>query len=344
MDDGLVDVLSLLGCCFVLYFVVYKVYPFFQWFYAFFIRQPKDLRKYGDWAIVTGGTDGIGKAYCIEFARAGMNVLLMSRNPAKCQAVEEELRAEFPKVQISHLAIDFGHFDAEKRELVRSTIANLDVGVLVNNVFQGQGHLAAGGFHYLHEANDEHVRGQVETNILSLLWMLRIVLGDEMQGMVSRKRGAIVNIGSMAGLRTFPVSTLYGCAKSYVNMLSRSMKAELASEHGIHVQCVNPLRVVTSMIAGIGDGKESLLWPTPQKFAKSAVRMIGYEAVTCGYWPHEVQKWGVMQAPQGSWDRSMAAQQIAAREGAIAYLKEHAASAEGGGAELQPVAEAPKAV
>ena len=45
--------------------------------YKFFFREGKELRKYGEWAVVTGATDGIGKAYAFQLAKQGLNVLLV---------------------------------------------------------------------------------------------------------------------------------------------------------------------------------------------------------------------------------------------------------------------------
>lgn len=51
-----------------------------------------DVRKLGEWAVVTGGTDGIGKAYAIELAKRGLKIFLLSRNSEKLQAVAKEIR------------------------------------------------------------------------------------------------------------------------------------------------------------------------------------------------------------------------------------------------------------
>merc|ERR1719203_17532 len=81
--------------------------------HAFFLRKGKRLSKYGEWAVVTGATDGIGRAYAMELARNGLSVLLISRTAEKLQEVEKELKEKYPKVQASHLAIDYSNFDAK---------------------------------------------------------------------------------------------------------------------------------------------------------------------------------------------------------------------------------------
>merc|ERR1711988_880091 len=59
------------------------------------ILGSKDLSKCGKWAIVTGATDGIGKAYCIELAKQGLNILLISRTESKLKECAEELESAY---------------------------------------------------------------------------------------------------------------------------------------------------------------------------------------------------------------------------------------------------------
>merc|ERR1719183_2613607 len=120
--------------CIILY-VAYTVgLPLARGFYAHFLRPAKKLTAYGQWAVVTGATDGIGRALCFEFARKGLDVVLISRTASKLDAVAAELRAKYPKREIASVAVDFsGGFDGAKRATVAAALAGLDVGVLANN-------------------------------------------------------------------------------------------------------------------------------------------------------------------------------------------------------------------
>merc|ERR1712061_852294 len=147
-------------------------------------------------------------------------------------------------------------------------IAGMDVGVLINNVGMSY-HFAR----YFHELRDEEVAGIVELNVNSTVWMTRIVLGDESCGMVQRRRGAIVNTSSGAGRATSPLLAEYSGAKSFIEMFSRGLKAELAS-YNIHVQAQAPLFVATKL-AKIR--KTSLSVPSPAAYARAAAARIGFE-------------------------------------------------------------------
>ena len=132
--------------------VAYKVaLPVLGGIYAHFVRPGKKLRKYGQWAVVTGATDGIGKALCFEFARRGLDVFLISRTESKLAEVEAELSAKYPNRSFKHLSVDYGGgFGAEKRSRVSAALAGLDVGVLANNV--GMSYPFTKYYHELSEA------------------------------------------------------------------------------------------------------------------------------------------------------------------------------------------------
>jgi len=67
--------------------------------YAKTLRPGKNLKKYGDWAVITGATDGIGEAIAFECARKGLSVLLLSRTESKLQATSKALSEKYPKVR-----------------------------------------------------------------------------------------------------------------------------------------------------------------------------------------------------------------------------------------------------
>ena len=98
--------------------------------------------RYGkdSWAVVTGGTDGIGKAAAIHLAREGFNIVLMSRTKAKLDAVAAELVAEGKQkgqdIKTKVIQIDFTKtFDADTfSKIYKDELKSLDISILVNNV------------------------------------------------------------------------------------------------------------------------------------------------------------------------------------------------------------------
>ena len=69
-------------------------------FYKYFVRPSKKLRKLGEWGVVTGATDGIGKAYAFKVAKQGLSVVLISRTKAKLVATADEIKAKYNGVEV----------------------------------------------------------------------------------------------------------------------------------------------------------------------------------------------------------------------------------------------------
>jgi len=243
--------------------------------YSAFIRPGKNIVKtFGQWVVVTGATDGIGKAIAFEVAKQGCNVLLISRTQKTLDEVCAQIRGQH-SVDVKTLAVDFSQFDDVARQKVSSAIADLDVGVLVNNV--GASYPYPEFFDDLDPALIQHL---IELNITSTTWMTKTVLG----GMIARKRGAIVNMASTAGLSTMPLLAIYSATKSYIQKFSEALDAEYTAK-GISVQCQVP-HFVTSKLSKIR--RSSLFVPTPKVFAVSSVKAIGYESVIVPHWSHRV--------------------------------------------------------
>ena len=273
---------ALLGGAVVLSFVANAC----SFVYGHFLRSGYNLKKkYGLWAVVTGATDGIGKGLAFEFAKKGHNVVLISRSKDKLAECAKELLEKYPKVEVKVLDIDYGNFDAAARARVVTLLNGLDIGVLVNNVGISYPYTK-----YFHELDDDRVTQLIDLNVDSTTWMTRIVL----PGMLARKRGAIVNMGSGAGVSVSPLLAQYGAAKSYVAMFSKALNAELKS-NGIHVQCQVPLFVATKL-AKIK--RASLFVASPSGYARAAVASIGYESLVSPFWSHAIQIWLLNVLPE----------------------------------------------
>ncbi|MED6187856.1 hypothetical protein PIB30_080441, partial [Stylosanthes scabra] len=173
-----------------------------------FLRSPKNLREYGSWAIITGSTDGIGKAMALELASKGINLLLLGRNPQKLEATSNEIiRQKNSNVEVKCLVVDFEKEDGEKMmKMVEEAIEGLDVGILVNNAG-----LAYPYARYFHEVDSNLMNGIIKVNVEGATWIIKAVI----QKMVDKKKGAIINIGSGSSLvvPSYPLVSLYAASK-----------------------------------------------------------------------------------------------------------------------------------
>jgi 17beta-estradiol 17-dehydrogenase / very-long-chain 3-oxoacyl-CoA reductase len=265
--------------------VIRYVVPIFSGFYRFFLRSGKNLKRLGEWAVVTGATDGIGLAYAEQLAQKGLNVLLVSRTPAKLSKTQADLSAKFPSVQFRTLVIDFSRFDEVSQFQFKKAVENLNIGVLINNVGQSYDHPD-----YFHSLESATVQSLIDLNIKSTTIVSHIVLPL----MLAQKRGAIVNISSFAGLIVSPLLTQYSACKAYVDKFSQGLNAEYRSK-GVTVQVQNPLFVSTKL-AKIK--YSSLTVPSPAGYATAGIRQIGYGDQISPYWVHALQIFVVKMLPE----------------------------------------------
>ncbi|KAL6520189.1 Very-long-chain 3-oxoacyl-CoA reductase 1 [Orobanche minor] len=248
-----------------------------KWIYVHFLRPAKNLRKYGSWALITGATDGIGKAFAFQLARKGLNLVLVGRNSDKLKEVSESIKSKYGSTQITNVVVDFSGDLDEGVSRIKDAIEGLDVGVLINNV--GVSYPYA---RFLHEVDDKLLNDLIKVNVEGTTKVTRAVL----PGMVKRKRGAIVNIGSGAAIviPSDPLYSVYAATKAYVDQFSRCLYVEY-KKSGIDVQCQVPLYVATKM-ASIK--RSSFFVPSTDVYARAALRWIGYAPRCTPYWPHTI--------------------------------------------------------
>lgn len=229
----------------------------------------------GKWALITGATDGIGKAFAMEMASNGINLVLVSRNEKKLNAVETEIKAKH-KIETKLITVDFVNDSAESYlKRLGEELKEMKIDVLVNNV----GMMADMAIFHQHEAGSASTASNlVKCNIDSINNMTSLILPQ----MVERKFGVIINLGSAAGVNPIPYFATYCATKSYVNTFTQCLEREYGSK-GLVFLCLNPGSVATNLL---DNPKTSWTVPTPEKYAKSALSKIGKESVAYGYWPH----------------------------------------------------------
>jgi len=184
-------------------------------------------------AIITGATAGIGRATAITLARNNYDVIITGRRTEKLEAVEEEIRS---KTDADVLSLNF---DIRNEEAVRQACEQLsgkwaEVDVLVNNAG------LAAGLSSIEKGSLDDWEQMIDTNIKGLLYITRLIT----PGMVERKKGHIINIGSIAGKEVYEKGNVYSATKFAVDALTQGMRIDLV-EHGIKVTAINPGAVET---------------------------------------------------------------------------------------------------
>ncbi|MEL6533846.1 MAG: SDR family NAD(P)-dependent oxidoreductase [Bacteroidota bacterium] len=177
--------------------------------------------------LITGATSGIGKATAILLASQGFSLILCGRRKERLMELEEELST---KTKVRTLS-----FDVRDRDKVFDTLKDIgEVDVLINNA--GNAH----GLAPLHEGDVDDWEAMMDINVKGLLYVTKAIS----PGMVSRKSGHIVNIGSIAGKEAYPGGNVYCASKHAVDAINNSLRMELHS-YGIRVSAINPGLVET---------------------------------------------------------------------------------------------------
>jgi 3-oxoacyl-[acyl-carrier protein] reductase len=185
-------------------------------------------------ALVTGATEGIGRATALALGRAGYRVGICSRTTEKVEATLAELRAQ--GVTAAGAAADVADPDQVRHlvDQVRGTLGEIDV--LVNNA----GVLIA---RPIEELTLEEWDLTMATNLRSLYLTTRLVL----PGMRTRRQGTIVNVASLAGRNGFVGGSAYSASKHAVLGFSRSLMLEVRKDN-VRVIAICPGSVATGML------------------------------------------------------------------------------------------------
>lgn len=184
-------------------------------------------------AIVTGASAGIGRATAIILARNEFDVVITGRRVEKLEALEEEIRSK-TEADVLSLAFDIRDQIAVKGACDQLTGKWEKVDVLVNNAG------LAAGFSYIHEGSLEDWEQMIDTNLKGLLYITRIIS----PGMVERKKGHIINLGSIAGKESYERGNVYNATKFGVDGLTQGMRIDLV-DHGVKVTSIDPGAVET---------------------------------------------------------------------------------------------------
>ncbi len=183
------------------------------------------ILREGAVALVTGASAGIGAAVAEALIARGCRVIGTARGRAALEKLGERLGPAFH----AH-PLDVSDGPAVARLLDDLPPALREIDILVNNA----GH-DAGGRRRLDLGAVEDWAAIIDTNVTGMIRMTHAVA----PGMVARRRGHIVNLGSIAGLRAYPGGAIYAASKFAVRGLSDALRMDYA-EHGIRVSEVLP--------------------------------------------------------------------------------------------------------
>lgn len=183
--------------------------------------------------LITGASSGIGKSCAYEFARAGAKLIIVARRKNYLVKISEELKERFGTESL----VEF--IDVRDRKSVIDFVEALpdqwkNIEILINNAGLSR------GLDKIYEGKYEDWEEMIDTNIKGMLYVSRAVI----PGMVERKKGTIINIGSIAGHEVYPGGNVYCATKHAVDALTKGMRIDLVNTQ-IRVCSVDPGLVET---------------------------------------------------------------------------------------------------
>ncbi len=225
-------------------------------------------------ALVTGASRGIGLSIATELARRGAAVTITARKPGPLGAAAESIRSEIPGAIVVTAPGNAGSADDRARAVAAATATTGTVDILVNNT--GINPI----FGSLMSADLDAVRKIFDVNVVAALGFIqechRIGMGEH--------GGAVVNVASVAGLRSTGAIAAYGASKAALIRLTEELAAELGP--GVRVNAVAPAVVKTQFAEGllaVGEGVVAARYPlkrvgVPDDVAALVAFLVGDES------------------------------------------------------------------
>lgn len=215
-------------------------------------------RRFGPTALVTGASDGIGRAFAVQLAEQGFDLILVARRDSVLQELALDLGTRFG-VNVRAVAMDLSEPSAVPK--LMSLTETTPVGLVV----------AAAGFGSIGPFLDQDVASEINMVDLNCRSVVELSYGFG-QRMAAERHGGIVLFGSLVGFNGAPLSATYAATKGFVQSFAEGIAAEMRP-NGVNVLSVAPGPVGTGFAAraGMQMGQAT----TPEMVARSALASLG---------------------------------------------------------------------
>ena len=247
----------------------------------------KSLKKrYGPWAVITGASDGIGKAFAEEAAKHGINVILIARRKVFLDSLSRELINQYD-VEAHVIVADLSSDDGVN--LMLKETEQFDVGLFI----------ASAGF----GTSGDFVDIPLETELNMLDVNCRAVIASThhfAKRFKDRSRGGIVLFGSLVGFQGTPRSANYAATKAYIQCFAEGLRVELKPHH-VDVLAVAPGPVSTgfakrvNMIMGGADQPIAVAKESLKALGNTITVRPGFFGKFLGYSLAMLPRWGRIQ-------------------------------------------------
>jgi len=175
--------------------------------------------KYGQYALVAGGSDGLGFAFAEAIARRGLNLVLIARREDRLKAAAAQLKEAY-KIDVIAITADMADYENVKE---RIGTLNVSIGLLIYNA-------AFAPIGLFENTNEDQLALAAAVNVKAPLLLTKLLSTP----MIRQRRGGIVLMSSLAGAQGSPNLAAYAATKSFNAILAEGLWKEL-KPHGIDV-------------------------------------------------------------------------------------------------------------
>ena len=268
--------------------LIYTITLLLSIYKYFFITERNLLQRYGtnSWVIITGGSSGQGKNFCLEFAKRGFNIMIIGSKRSK--NVEKEIKYKYPYVKTKTIIKNFSEayhndfFDSIESE-IKSISGNISI--LINNI----GHRT--GWNPYHRMPENKINDTIICGTIVQARMIRLILSY----MLKRKeKSAIINItaqclhpniGIGVGLSneiSLPYLSVYEASNAFGFYHANSLYKEYKGR--IDFLNITPGAVITENTKYL---KNTIFSIEANLFVNNILKLLGnFNGTTCAYWGH----------------------------------------------------------
>jgi 17beta-estradiol 17-dehydrogenase / very-long-chain 3-oxoacyl-CoA reductase len=248
----------------------------FKFLWRYFLRPNPQLASLygGSWAVITGGSAGIGFELAKSLVSQGINIVLIARGETNLNDAAKELSTLNNAIHVRVIVCDASDPDYES---VMNGLRDIgSISLLFNNV----------GVHNDIPTNVEDMSPEECNRIISVNCNFQVHLTSLLiPKLKMTKHATVVNISSLTSKMAMPMLSVYAATKAFEEHWSLGLAAELAP-YKINVLCLRPGLTVSRMS---GIATPSFFCPTARTMAEACLRMLGSgEQSIAPYWPHAV--------------------------------------------------------
>jgi hypothetical protein len=246
------------------------------------LKQREQIQsRYGQWAVVTGASSGIGRAMAMRLAAKGLHLVLVARRQAELAQIAKDLSSRHG-METRVIAADLATVSGIDK--IEADTKDLDIGLLV----AAAGFGTAGNFL---DANLEDELAMLDVNCRAVM-QLSLHFGNRF---AQRGRGGLILFGSLVGYQGTPRAAHYAATKAYVQTLAEALHVELAPK-GVDVLSSAP-GPVNSGFAKRADMKMGAA-ETPETVARATLNALGKKMTVTPGALSKFLTWSLMTAPR----------------------------------------------